>query len=82
MKEIVKIILVILLFIVSFLLLIIFSSELPMLSEKLSYGESSRSFCQSQDGVFQNNLLGSDYCYIGEERYNIYLKEGKWKLAK
>lgn len=84
MREGLKIFLAFLGIVVLFVIAIIVLTESPRLIERINYGESSRSFCQNQDGSFISNLLNPDSCFIGGEEYSIYLdfEEREWRLAK
>ena len=66
-----------------FTLAILTLSESQPLSEKLSYGESSRSFCHDKGGEYMNALFSQDQCYVNGHSYEIYYDHTKeqWRLA-
>lgn len=85
MNENMKMFLVILLFIISFVLLIAVISLMPLLGDKLEYelsGDSPIHRCKVEGGVYRDMTFETPKCYIGDEIYEIYNKNGVYKLAK
>lgn len=85
MNENMKIFLVIICLLLMFTLIIGMLLVMPLLYDKLEYevsGDSPMHRCKAEGGVYRDRIFEPSKCYIGNEIYEVYNKDGVYKLAK